>query len=88
MQNPVQLQPPDGTEWRIDWTNHDGEILFENGWKEFATFYTLENGHSNIKVHIFDMSALEIDYPSNGRIGDDNSMNRQREGAEAGQRKQ
>ncbi|XP_029152061.1 B3 domain-containing transcription factor VRN1-like [Arachis hypogaea] len=83
MPNPVQLQPPDGTEWRIDWTNHDGEILFENGWKEFATFYTLENGHvlwfeyngtSNIKVNIFDMSALEIDYPSNGRIGDDNSV--------------
>ncbi|XP_016178706.2 B3 domain-containing transcription factor VRN1-like isoform X1 [Arachis ipaensis] len=83
MPNPVQLQPPDGTEWRIDWTNRDGEILFKNGWKEFASFYTLENGHvlwfeyngtSNIKVNIFDMSALEIDYPSNGRIGDDNSV--------------
>ncbi|QHN83704.1 B3 domain-containing transcription factor [Arachis hypogaea] len=83
MPNPVKLQPPDGTEWRIDWTNRDGEILFGKGWKEFATFYTLENGHvlwfeyngtSNIKVNIFDMSALEIDYPSNGRIGDDNSV--------------
>ncbi|XLT15033.1 hypothetical protein HN51_060723 [Arachis hypogaea] len=83
MPNPVKLQPPDGTEWRIDWTNRDGEILFENGWKEFATFYTLENGHvlwfeyngtSNIKINIFDMSALEIDYPSNGRIRDDNSV--------------
>ncbi|XLU76469.1 hypothetical protein S245_035522, partial [Arachis hypogaea] len=83
MPNPVKLQPPDGTEWRIDWTNRDAEILFENGWKEFATFYTLENGHvlwfeyngtSNIKVNIFDMTALEIDYPSNGRIGDDNSV--------------
>ncbi|MED6197727.1 hypothetical protein PIB30_059446 [Stylosanthes scabra] len=80
MPNPVHLKPPDGTQWKIDWTNHDGEILFEKGWKEFAKFYTLDNGHllwfeydgtSNIEVHILDMSGLEIDYPSNDRIRDD-----------------
>ncbi|MED6186830.1 hypothetical protein PIB30_070506 [Stylosanthes scabra] len=83
MPNPVHLKPPDGTQWKIDWTNHDGEILFEKGWKEFAKFYSLDNGHllwfeydgtSNIKVHILDMSGLEIDYPSSDRIRDDDSV--------------
>ncbi|KAL1338881.1 hypothetical protein HN51_033459 [Arachis hypogaea] len=81
MPNPVYLKPPDGTQWKIHWTNNGDEILFQKGWKEFATFYTLDNGHllwfkyngtSNIKVNIFDMSGLKIEYTSNGRIGDDN----------------
>ncbi|MED6120909.1 hypothetical protein PIB30_025234 [Stylosanthes scabra] len=72
--NPAYLKPPDGTEWKIDWTKKDGEILFEKGWKELATYYSLDNGHllwfeydgtSKIEVHIFDMSGLEIDYTSN-----------------------
>ncbi|MED6219248.1 hypothetical protein PIB30_034068 [Stylosanthes scabra] len=72
--NPVFLKPPDGTEWKIDWTKQDGEVLFEKGWKEFATYYSLDNGHllwfeyngtSEIEVHIHDTSCLEIDYPSN-----------------------
>ncbi|MED6219245.1 hypothetical protein PIB30_034064 [Stylosanthes scabra] len=72
--NPVYLKPPDGNEWKIDWTKQDGEVLFEKGWKEFAKYYSLDNGHllwfeyngtSEIKVHILDPSCLEIDYPSN-----------------------
>ncbi|MED6197729.1 hypothetical protein PIB30_059448 [Stylosanthes scabra] len=71
--NPLYLKPPDGTEWKVDWTNHDGGILFEKGWKEFAAYYSLDNGHllcfeykgtSHIQVHILDMSGLEIDYPT------------------------
>ncbi|MED6219244.1 hypothetical protein PIB30_034063 [Stylosanthes scabra] len=81
--NPVYLKPPDGTEWKIDWTKKDGEILFEKGWKELATYYSLDNGHllwfeydgtSKIEVHIFDMSGLEIDYPSNDHISGDDSV--------------
>ncbi|XP_020209299.1 B3 domain-containing transcription factor VRN1 isoform X2 [Cajanus cajan] len=71
--NPVFLKPPDGTEWKIYWTKHDGETWFQKGWKEFATFYSLDHGHlllfeyketSHFDLHIFDNSALEIDYPS------------------------
>ena len=80
MANPVFLKPPDGTEWKVDWTNHDGGILFEKGWKEFATYYSLDHGHlmlfeyketSHFEVHIFGMSGLEIDYPFHDQISDD-----------------
>ncbi|CAJ1932451.1 unnamed protein product [Sphenostylis stenocarpa] len=73
MSNPVFLKPPDSAEWKIHWIRHDGEIWFEKGWKEFATYYSLGHGHlllfeyertSHLDVHIFDNSAVEIDYPS------------------------
>ncbi|RYR32273.1 hypothetical protein Ahy_A10g046857 [Arachis hypogaea] len=79
--NPVYLKPADDTEWRIDWTNQDGEIQFEKGWREFAAYYSLENGHllwfeyngtSKMEVQIFDMSCLEIEYPSKDLINDGN----------------
>ncbi|MED6219246.1 hypothetical protein PIB30_034066 [Stylosanthes scabra] len=91
--NPVYLKPPDGTEWRIDWTKKDGEILFEKGWKELAKYYSLDNGHllwfeyngtSKIEVHIFDMSGLEIDYPSNDNsVGISKKQQRQKKKVKA-----
>nr|XP_025682153.1 B3 domain-containing protein Os01g0905400 isoform X2 [Arachis hypogaea] len=81
--NPVYLKPRDGTAWKIDWSEYDGAILFENGWKEFASYYSLDHGHllwfeynqtSNIEVHIFDKTCLEIDYPSMDHISDDDSI--------------
>ncbi|TKY69300.1 B3 domain-containing transcription factor VRN1 [Spatholobus suberectus] len=75
MSNPVFLKPPDGSEWKIYWTKHDGEIWFQKGWKEFATYHSLDHGHllffryegtSHFDVHIFDNSAVEVDYPSHG----------------------
>ena len=78
--NPVYLKPPDGSEWKVDWTEHDGGILFEKGWKEFAIYYSLDHGHlllfeyketSHFEVHIFGMSGLEIDYPFHDQINDD-----------------
>ena len=73
MSNPVFLNLPDCTEWKIQWTKHDGEIWFQEGWKEFATRYSLDHGHmlffeyvgiSRFDVHICDKSAVEIDYRS------------------------
>ncbi|XP_061338733.1 B3 domain-containing transcription factor VRN1-like [Gastrolobium bilobum] len=81
LQNPMFLKTPDGIEWKVYWTKHDGQILFEKGWKEFASYYSLDHGHlvvfeyeknsSHIEVHIFDMSALEIDYPFHDHTIDD-----------------
>ncbi|RYR17300.1 hypothetical protein HN51_038210 [Arachis hypogaea] len=78
LSNSLYLNPPDDIEWRVDWTNHDGEILFKKGWKEFVAYYSLDHGHllwfkynirtSHIKVHIFDMSCLQIEYPANDQI--------------------
>ncbi|QCE08698.1 hypothetical protein DEO72_LG9g3727 [Vigna unguiculata] len=43
--NPVFLRPPDGTEWKVHWTEQNGEIWFEKGWKEFAENNSLDHGH-------------------------------------------
>ncbi|KAI9121840.1 hypothetical protein K1719_007230 [Acacia pycnantha] len=73
LSNPVSLKPPDGKEWKVHLKTHDNEVWFQEGWKEFACFYSLDEGHlilfkyegtSQFDVHLFDMSALEIDYPS------------------------
>ncbi|XP_028794146.1 B3 domain-containing protein Os03g0620400-like [Neltuma alba] len=72
LSNPVSLKPPDGKEWRVYWTKRDNEFWFQKGWKEFANFYSLDDGFlvlfkyegtSQLHVHIIDKSALEIDYP-------------------------
>ncbi|KAJ1427652.1 DNA-binding barrel domain superfamily [Sesbania bispinosa] len=72
MSNPILLKPPDGTEWKLNWTKHDGDIWLQEGWEEFATHYSLDYGHmvlfeykdtSNFGVHIFDKTTLEIQYP-------------------------
>ncbi|KAJ1440370.1 DNA-binding barrel domain superfamily [Sesbania bispinosa] len=72
MSNPILLKPPDGTEWKMNWTKHDGDIWLQEGWKEFATHYSLDYGHmvlfeykdtSHFEVHIFDKTTLEIQYP-------------------------
>lgn len=76
LSNPVFLKPPDGKEWKMHQTKHDNEIWFQEGWKEFASFYSLDEGHlvlfkyegtCQFDVHIFDKSALEIDYPSSSK---------------------
>ena len=65
------VKPPDGTQWKVYWTRQNGEVWFERGWKEFTENYSLDHGHllvftyegtSQFDVHIYDKSALEIDY--------------------------
>ncbi|CAL0318550.1 unnamed protein product [Lupinus luteus] len=84
LSNPVFLKPPDGTEWKVYWTKHDGEIWFEKGWKEFARYYSLNHGHmvmfeynrsSQFVVHIFDESATEIDYTFDVTRGQKDNLN-------------
>ncbi|KAK7310191.1 hypothetical protein RJT34_07530 [Clitoria ternatea] len=77
--NPVFLMPADGREWKVFWSKNDDDVCFENGWKEFATYYSLSYGYlisfeyqksPYIKVHIVDKSCLEIDYPLNDTQGE------------------
>ncbi|RYR32298.1 hypothetical protein Ahy_A10g046890 [Arachis hypogaea] len=72
LSNPVFLKPPDGTEWKVEWTKHDDGIFLEHGWNEFAMYYSLDHGHllffeykntSQFEVQICEVSGLEIDYP-------------------------
>ncbi|KAK7256215.1 hypothetical protein RIF29_29653 [Crotalaria pallida] len=68
----VFLKPSNGVEWKVNLVKHDGGIWFQEGWKEFAEYHSLAEGYivvfryekaSNFQVLIFDLSALEIDYP-------------------------
>ncbi|MED6197726.1 hypothetical protein PIB30_059445 [Stylosanthes scabra] len=74
LSKPVFLKPPDGTEWKVDWTMHDAQVLFQDGWREFVAYYSIKHGHflmfeyngnSHFGVQICDMSGLEIEYPFN-----------------------
>ncbi|KAL2575882.1 hypothetical protein AAZV13_16G042500 [Glycine max] len=76
--NALFLKTPNGTEWNFNLEKHDGKIWFQKGWKEFAEYHSLAHGHllvfrrhgtSHFQVHIFDLSSLEIDYPSKGTEG-------------------
>ncbi|KAI4357356.1 hypothetical protein L6164_001309 [Bauhinia variegata] len=77
----VLIKLPNGGKWEMNWTMHDGQIWFENGWKEFVKFYSISvgyflvfkyDGNSHFQVLIFDTSCLEIAYPVLG-IDDDES---------------
>ncbi|XP_068490434.1 B3 domain-containing transcription factor VRN1-like [Phaseolus vulgaris] len=68
--NPVSLRASDFKEWVVYWTEKNGEVWFEKGWKEFAENYSLSYGYfvvfkysgtSQIDVLILDKSALELD---------------------------
>ncbi|KAK7343347.1 hypothetical protein VNO77_12012 [Canavalia gladiata] len=72
LSNPVLMKLPDGCKWKVYWTNQNGEIWFEKGWKEFVQNYYLVQGHfvvfkykgtCEIDVLILDHRALEINYP-------------------------
>lgn len=71
----ISLKPPNGKEWKLDLIKSDGKIWFGKGWKEFADYHSLAHGHLlvfryekafHFKIHIFDMSGLEINYPFRG----------------------
>ncbi|KAK7310188.1 hypothetical protein RJT34_07527 [Clitoria ternatea] len=91
MSNPVLLKLPDGTEWKINWRKIDDGIWFQKGWKEFATYYSLGHGHlllfeykrtSHFDVKIFDISALEIDYPIQGTRDEKDNLDQTSNGSD------
>ncbi|XP_021809455.1 B3 domain-containing protein Os03g0619600-like isoform X4 [Prunus avium] len=71
LSNPVFLNVPSGSKWKLELRRWDGEAWFDKGWPEFFEFYSLDNchslvfryeGNSKFKVCIFDQSFKQIDY--------------------------
>jgi len=68
----MSVKTPNGVNWKLNLVKSDGKIWFRKGWKEFEEYHSLAHGHlllfkyertSHLHVHIFDKSALEINYP-------------------------
>ncbi|CAK8565813.1 unnamed protein product [Lathyrus sativus] len=72
--NPVTIKPPDGTKWKVIWRNINGEVWFQEGWKNFTQNYSLRHGclvvfkykegTSVLDVVIIGHNGVEIDYDS------------------------
>ncbi|KAK1363866.1 hypothetical protein POM88_039427 [Heracleum sosnowskyi] len=69
----VLLKTPVGAAWAVDVESKKGEVSFQNGWPQFATFCSLSfgylvvfhyMGHCNFLVRVYDTSAAEINYPN------------------------
>lgn len=85
LSNPLLLKDPNGKEWKIIWTKHDGDIWFQKGWKEFAKYYSLADGYfvtfkreketCRFGVKIYDLSQMEIKYPVHGSQGEQHNLN-------------
>ena len=66
------LTIPNGTKWTVKLTKRDGEVWFQNGWREFANCHALivgsllvfrYEGNLGFSILIFDATATEIEYP-------------------------
>ncbi|KAL5074221.1 hypothetical protein RYX36_013205 [Vicia faba] len=68
----IYLETPNGEKWNLNLVKSEGKIWFDKGWNEFVEYHSLSHGHllvfkyeqiSHFKVHIFDKTTLEINYP-------------------------
>ncbi|CAN0853904.1 B3 domain-containing transcription factor VRN1 [Linum grandiflorum] len=68
----VVLKLPNELQWEVGVIRRRGKIWFQSGWREFARFNSLAQGHflffqydrsgGHFLVFIFDMTATEVDY--------------------------
>ncbi|KAK1373711.1 B3 DNA-binding domain protein [Heracleum sosnowskyi] len=72
MDNRIHLSAPSGSVWSVDLEKQKDEVWMQNGWPEFAKFYSISFGYllvfeykgdAKFEVLIFDPIAVEIDYP-------------------------
>ncbi|KAF5450861.1 hypothetical protein F2P56_031178 [Juglans regia] len=70
------LTVPNGCVWRVGLERADKKIWFREGWQDFVEYLSIQQGYflvfkykgnSSFHVLIFDMTATEIHYPSNGK---------------------
>ncbi|KAK1369139.1 hypothetical protein POM88_035231 [Heracleum sosnowskyi] len=76
LKDSVSLSTPGGPlQWSVDLKRRKGKVWLQNGWPEFAKFYSIRFGYllvfeykgdSNFQVLIFEPSAMEMDYPVAG----------------------
>lgn len=68
----ISLKAPNGLIWHVKLERQKDEIWLQDGWLEFARFYSIQfghllvfkyRGHCDFKVRIFDPCCTEIDYP-------------------------
>ncbi|RVW58385.1 B3 domain-containing transcription factor VRN1 [Vitis vinifera] len=68
------LTLPNGGVWYVGLTKADNKFWFYHGWHEFVEYYSIHvgyflifryEGNSNFNANIFDLTASEINYPSN-----------------------
>ncbi|XP_062102202.1 B3 domain-containing transcription factor VRN1-like [Humulus lupulus] len=73
LSNSVLVKLPCGSKWKMELTKKDENIWFEKGWLDFAKHYAIKRGsmisfeyegNSEFSVVIFDLSTVEIDYPT------------------------
>ncbi|CAN1133565.1 B3 domain-containing transcription factor VRN1 [Linum perenne] len=74
----VRLTVPDGHVWRIGIVKADDKFWFHDGWHDFVESYSIRVGYMLIfryegnaifNVHIFNLSASEINYQTNTLSG-------------------
>ncbi|XP_074335931.1 B3 domain-containing transcription factor VRN1-like [Apium graveolens] len=72
LKDSVSLNAPSGSQWLVNLKRHEGKVWLQNGWPEFANFYSIGFGYllvfeykgdAKFQVLIFHPSSLEIDYP-------------------------
>lgn len=77
MSDTAFLRIPNGTNWKVKVTKHDGGVWFQNGWCEFASCHGVTVGHllvfkyignSHFDVLIFDATATEIHYTLDDQV--------------------
>ncbi|KAK1394007.1 hypothetical protein POM88_013063 [Heracleum sosnowskyi] len=68
----VYLKTPGHAVWEVDLVQDGYKVWLQNGWPEFARFYSLCFGHflvfkyqgnSHFSVFVYDKRCIEIDYP-------------------------
>ncbi|EEF43356.1 DNA binding protein, putative [Ricinus communis] len=73
-----RLSVPGGPVWPVGLIKADDKFWFREGWQEFMERYSIRvgyflvfryEGHSVFTVHIFNLSASEINYQSNNTAG-------------------
>ncbi|KAL4595849.1 hypothetical protein ACB092_12G121700 [Castanea dentata] len=69
------LTVPNGSIWQVRLEKANNNIWFHGGWRDFVDYHSINYGYflvfkykGNSKFHVlvFDMTATEIEYPSNG----------------------
>ncbi|KAJ9175685.1 hypothetical protein P3X46_014217 [Hevea brasiliensis] len=72
LSSPMILEIPTGNTWQVELLKNGDDVWLEKGWQEFSEYHSLKHGHlllfkyegeCNFSVLIFDMSAVEIEYP-------------------------